>query len=199
MENNNEARGVKKVLLMFWQYIKNVCYDFITSFKYNNMKLPGLLIAVPGVFIGFFLNFHAPVVKQMSFIYSEFDEATFTIIEGSYIGFDYTGIALFVLMLFGILNIFTAASVMGKKNLGSVVFALLSTIVIVICGVLYIFAIFFYRSLVMEGKIVIDGEWAWDINYIMSIFSILLSIVSSIVGIVLAFIYYDRTYEKVNR
>lgn len=199
MENNNEAKGIKKVLLMFWQYIKNICYDFITSFKYNNMKLPGLLIAVPGVFIGFFLMFHAPVVKQMSFIYSELDLETFTIVEGNYIGFDYTGIVLFVLMLFGILNIFTAASVMGKKNLGSVILALLSTVVIVICGALYIFAIFFYRSLVIDGKIIIDGGWAWNINYIMAIFSVALSMIASIVGIVLAFIYYDRTYEKVNR
>lgn len=199
MVNNNEAKGFKKVLLMFWQYIKNICYDFVTSFKYNNMKLPGLLIAVPGVFIGFFLNFHAPVVKQMSFIYSEFNPETWETINGNYLGFDYTGIVLFVLMLFGILNIFTAASVMGKKNLGSVVMALLSSVVIVICGILYIFAIFFYRSLVIEGKIVIDGGWSWNINYIMAIFSVALSMISSIVGIILAFIYYDRTYEKVNR
>ena len=199
MENNNEAKGIKKVLLMFWQYIKNVFYDFFTSFKYNNMKLAGYLIAVPGVFIGFFLNFHAPVVKQMTFAWTEFNEVTWETVSGNYLGFDYTGIVLFVLMLFGILNIFTAASVMGKKNLGSVVIATLSSAVVIICGILYIFAIFFFHSLVMDGKIKLDVEWSWNINYIMAILSVGLSMISSIVGIILAFINYDRTYEKVNR
>jgi len=199
MEKNTEAKGIKKVLLMFGTYIKNVFYDFITSFKYNNMKLPGFLIAVPGVFIGFFLVFHAPVVSDMKFSYATYDLDTFEVITGNYLGFDYTGIALFLLMLFGILNVFTAASVMSKKNLGSVVKALLSTIVITICGVLYLFAIFYYRNLVLNGTIVTKEPFSWNINYIMSVFSIILSVASSIIGVVLAFIFYDRTYEKVNR
>lgn len=199
MEKNTEAKGIKKILLMFLTYIKNVFYDFITSFKYNNMKLPGYLIAVPGVFIGFFLVFHAPVVSNMKFSFETYDLNTYEKISGNYLGFDYTAIVLFLLMLFGILNVFTAASVMGKKNLGSVVKALLSTIVITICGGLYVFAIFYYRHLVMNGTIITKEPFAWDINYIMAIFSIILSVASSIIGVVLAFIFYDRTYEKVNR
>lgn len=199
MEKNTEAKGFKKVLKMFWKYIKDVFYDFITSFKYNNMKLPGFLIAIPGVLIGFFLVFHAPVVSSLKFTQDIYDMATFEKITINYLGFDYTAIVLFLLMLFGILNVFTAASVIGKKNLGSVIKALLSTIVITICGALYIFAIFYYRHLVINGTIPTNKPFAWDINYIMAIFSIALSVASSIIGVVLAFIFYDRTYEKVNR
>jgi len=210
MENNRYEEVEKKtnpfvnVLKMFGSYLARVWKDFIASFKYNNMKLAGWLIAVPGVFIGFFLQWHAPVVKQMAFTWSEIDESTFEVINHNEIGFDYTGIILFVLMLAGILNIFGAASVMGKKNLGSVVRATIFTGIIVICGAMYLFAIFFYNSLVQKGVIKVnpDGSpWSiWgSVDYIMSIISIIISMISSIAGCILGFIKYDRTYEKVDR
>ena len=208
MENNRYEEVEKKtnpfvnVLKMFGSYLARVWKDFIASFKYNNMKLAGWLIAVPGVFIGFFLQWHAPVVKQMAFTWSEIDESTFEVINHNEIGFDYTGIILFVLMLAGILNIFGAASVIGKKNLGSVVRATIFSAIIVIAGVAYLYAIFFYQSLVDQHKINTGVEnfsiWS-NTDYLMSIISIILSMVSAIAGCILGFIKYDRTYEKVDR
>ena len=89
MENKEKE---KNVLKMFGTYLKNVLFDFITSFKYNNMKLAGLLVCVPGVFLGFFLSFHAPVVKSIAFNMTET-----TYYKG--ISFDPTGILLFLLIL----------------------------------------------------------------------------------------------------
>ena len=210
MENNRYEEVEKKqnpvvsCFKGFGKYIARVWKDFIASFRYNNMKLAGWLIAVPGIFIGFFLQWHAPAVKQMAFDIVTIDEESFRQIKTSAIGFDYTGIALFVLMLAGILNIFGAASVMGKKNLGSVVRATIFTGIIVIMGAAYLFAIFFYNSLVQKGDIVVttDGtSWSiWqDTNFIMSIISIIISMVAPVVGCILGFIKYDRTYEKVDR
>ena len=167
------------------------------------MKLAGWLIAVPGIFIGFFLQWHAPAVKQMSFNHAFINE-DFELVNVNEIGFDYTGIILFALMLAGILNIFGAASVMGKKNLGSVVRATIFTGIIVVCGALYLFAIFYYNSLVQKGVINVttDGS-AWsiwsDTNFVMAIISIIVSMVSAVAGCVIGFIKYDRTYEKVDR
>jgi hypothetical protein len=206
MENNRyeevEKKQNKFVLALkgFGKYIARVWKDFIASFRYNNMKLAGWLIAVPGIFIGFFLQWHAPVVKQMAFNHSVFIKGSLR--EVNELGFDYTGIILFVLMLAGILNIFGAASVIGKKNLGSVVRATIFTGIIVVCAALYLYAIFFYNSLVQKGtiKVKVEGWSIWqDTNFIMAIISILVSVVSAVIGCVLGFIKYDRTYEKVDR
>ena len=209
MENNRYEEVEKKenkfvaALKGFGKYLARVWKDFIASFKYNNMKLAGWLIALPGIFIGFFLQWHAPAVKQMSFNHAFIDE-DFELITVNEIGFDYTGIILFALMLAGILNIFGAASVMGKKNLGSVVRATIFTGIIVVCGALYLFAIFYYNSLVQKGIInVTTDSSAWsiwsDTNFVMAIISIIVSMVSAVAGCVIGFIKYDRTYEKVDR
>ncbi len=206
MENNRYEEVEKKEnkfvggLKYFGKYLARVWKDFIASFRYNNMKLAGWLIAVPGIFIGFFLQWHAPVVKQLAFNYSVYEGEE--VVEKSYLFFDYTGIALFILMLAGILNIFGAASVMGKKNLGSVVRATIFTGIIVIAGIMYLYAIFYYQDLVNQGKINtgIDNFSIWsEFNFLMAIISIIVSMVASIAGCVLGFIRYDRTYEKVDR
>ena len=62
MDNNRYEEVEKKenpflkVLKIFGQYLKNLGYDFVISFKYNNMKLASILVAIPGVLLGFFLK-----------------------------------------------------------------------------------------------------------------------------------------------
>ncbi len=193
-----QTKQKKNPIIYFLTYLKNLCYDFRTSFKYNNMKLAALLVAVPGIFLGFFLGFHAEVVNQLSFIGADFDEVTETIINKNFLGFDYSGLVLFLLVLFGILNIFTAASMSSKKNLGSVVAATITTSLIVICAALYLFAIFYYISLLNNGKVVTTINF-YTINLYMSIISVILSVLTSVAGVIIGFVRYDRTYEKVVR
>lgn len=208
MENNRYEEVQKKenkfalAFKSFGKYLARVWKDFIASFRYNNMKLAGWLIAVPGIFIGFFLQWHAPVVKQLAFEYKVYDTVADELVTKNYIGFDYTGIALFILMLAGILNIFGASAVMSKKNLGSVVRASIFTGIIVIAGALYLYAIFFYNSLVQQNKINtgIEGFSVFgNTNFIMAIISIIVSMVCAVAGCIIGFIKYDRTYEKVDR
>ena len=195
-----------KVFGTFGRYLKGVGYDFISSFKYNNMKLPGWLIALPGILIGFFLMFHAPVVKSFAWSKAGYDAELGEYVNVTYLNFDFSGIVLFLLMLFGILNIFTAVSVIKKKNLGSVITATITTVVVVVCGALYLYLLFYCKSLVDAGKVTIKDSLGNTLdrmdlgfNHIMSIFSIILSMVSSILGVILGYIFYDRTYEKVDR
>ena len=157
--------------------------------------------------------------------------------------FDYTGVVIFFLMLFGILNIFCALGLSGKKNLGSVITSTIITSLMVVLTVLYLYAIFYFIRITTEGDNIIpsltlievapmeyvsdysqvyeqllDGTWVlsdkdlyqnkvfimdnltpfYD-NYLTSIISICVSDILSIVGCVLGFIFYDRTYEKVDR
>lgn len=186
LQNNNSNSNVfVRIFKTFIQFIRNVFYDFFTSFKYNHMKLPGILVALPGIFIGFLLSSHVETIDIMLLNKD---------------GTNYAGIFIFILMLFGILNIFTAASLMGKKNLGSVVTATVSTLVIVVAGGAYIWNFFYSLNLLKSGDISL-ASGAKDIsldNYISLVF-VIISIVSSVVGVILGYIFYDRTYEKVTR
>jgi hypothetical protein len=186
-----KGNPVANALKYFGRYLKNVFKDFITSFKYNNMKLSSILVALPGLFLGFFIRFHADTINAL----------VLTRPDGTYVGvpFDYTGPVLFILVLFGILNIFTALSLSNKKNLGSVITSTITTSVIVICGILYLLALFAYNNGVNSGEIQKAGEAEFGASYWISIISVIIAMATSVVGVILAFINYDRTYEKVDR
>ena len=117
-------------------YFKGMGYDFIQSFKYNNMKLAGLLILIPGAIFGFFLTFHTTVVNDIIV------NAT----DGTNYMTDLSGFMLFLMMLFGILNIFTGFAAMNKKNLGSVVLATITSVIMIVSGILYFVIVFRWMS-----------------------------------------------------
>ena len=87
----------------------------------------------------------------------------------------------------------------SKKNLGSVVTCTITSTVIVIAGALYLYALFTFIAGYNNGSIPMKTEFTLDINWIISIVSIIISMVASVAGVVLGFINYDRTYEKVDR
>ena len=182
-----------KIFKTLGTYFKELFLNFIQSFKYNDMKLAAILAAIPGFALGFFIRFHSVVVNTM----------TFTIVGsgGKTYGlpFDWSGIAIFFLMLFGILNIFGAVSMSSKKNLGSVVTTTITSSGIIIFGALYLVAIFVFLGGISTGAIRVNGFSGVDINWIMSIVSVVVSMALAVAGVVLGFINYDRTYEKVDR
>ncbi len=239
---NVENEEKKSKLAGVGKYFKGLGYDFIQSFKYNNMKLAGLLIAVPGAIFGFFLTFHTTVVGDISTI------AT----DGTSYMADISGFALFLMMLLGILNIFTGFSVMNKKNLGTVILATVTSALMVAAGVIYFVIVFrwmagvnaYYNNLDnamtairnagysgtdeqllsytrpflirTEGTDLIEPltnkDWFvysipagkriseyFNVDYVMSLGSVGLCIVSAVVGVIFAFKNYDRNYEKVDR
>lgn len=179
-----------KGLKSFWKYLVDVFLNFKESFKYNNMKLPALLVAIPGLLLGFFLNFHYYVVVQLSF----------SIGDVNYPGmpFDYSAIVLFALMLFGILNIFSAVSMSGKKNKKSVILATILSAIIFLFGLAYLYAVIYFLILVYSGEVALP-DFAFDINYVMCFVSVIGSMVLSIVGCVLGWLRYDRNYVEVDR
>lgn len=204
-----------KAIKGFGKYLKLICLDFINSFKYNNMKLPAILVALPGIFLGFFLGYHSEVIRPITYNMAGYyngagEVATYKL------GFDYTGLVLFVLMLLGILNIFAAVTMSGKKNLGSVIVCSISTLGIIICAALYLYALFIYNegattAVKVNGekyktsfgiyKTYISGieEFKPSKYWGLSITSVVISVVSSVAGCILGFIFYDRTYEKADR
>lgn len=181
----------KKALKSLGKYFKEVWLNFLEGFRYNNLKLASILVAIPGVFIGFFLGFHADCVNYIDFSL----DATGT---NFYVfSFDFSAMCLFILMLAGILNIFSAVSLSNKKNLGSVIKCLFGTTIIVIAGIMYLVCVFTFMDAVNSGAKNVD--LTFDAKWWISIMSIIVSMATSIAGTVLGFIRYDRTYEKVDR
>ena len=55
-ENNSEKKNA------FKETIASIVYNFKDSFKYNPCKFAGILIALPGFFMGFFLGIHSKIL-----------------------------------------------------------------------------------------------------------------------------------------
>lgn len=194
MENEKKSAGVA-----FKKWWKNFFLGIVQSFQYNRMKLPGLLVAVPGIFLGFFLKFHSTVVLGVTFSgKATYDPVTDSIVQEVLIKpFDFMGISMFLLVLLGILNLFTAASMMSKKNLGSVVVSTITTALILISGILYFYCIIHYFNLKNSGQV--SASFGMCSDLIVSMITVGISMVTSLVGVILGYIFYDRTYEKVDR
>ncbi|MDE6584475.1 MAG: hypothetical protein K2K15_03645 [Anaeroplasmataceae bacterium] len=203
--NEEKENGFVKALKMFGKYLKNTFLNFLESFKYNNMKLAAILVAIPGLLLGFFLSYHYKVVIKLSYEVAipDFDTMQILRYQAPGMPFDYSGIVLFVLMLFGILNIFSAVSMSGKKNKKSVILATVLTGVILVAGVMYLYSLFYCLYLVKSPAdytyhVNIDG-FGVNTDFVMSCISVIGSMVSSVAGCILGFIRYDRNYKEVKR
>jgi len=116
------------------------------------------------------------------------------------IPFDFSGIAIFVLTLFGFLSVFISLELSKKKNFGSVIKALLIFVVIAAVGAMYIYSMVATNNALASGNLKLQNVTTiFDTNGIISMSSVIASIVFSLAGLILSFINYDRTYEKVDR
>jgi hypothetical protein len=243
MDNQNRFEEVEKKE-SFWskagKYFKGLAYDFVASFKYNDLKLASWLIIIPGAIFGFFLHWHSAVCSDVNFntIVPDPDNAlkTLTYKDMS----DLTGIFLFISMLCSILLIFLGFNLSSKKNLGTVISCTVATVLLAVFGGLYIYWIAVYfggvdkymDNLEKAMKSIDDGSMtekqlqdqaqvlvgnkdsgyyigtngifakeraSININYVLSVGSIIFCVISSAIGCVLGFIKYDRTYQKVTR
>ena len=126
------------------KYFKGLGYDFIASFKYNDLKLASWLIIIPGAIFGFFLRWHSAVCNAVNFntIVADPKSEVETLKYKDMI--DATGIFLFISMLCSILLIFLGVNLSSKKNLGSVISCTVATVILAVFGFLYIYWIFTY-------------------------------------------------------
>lgn len=198
-----------KAFKNFGKYIKAVFKSIIESFQYNKMKLPAILLAIGGVMIGLFLGTHAQVVKQLTYSYATVENTADGLQKVTHlfgIPYDYTGIVIFVLMLLGILNIFMALNFANKQNLGSVVSALVVTIVMAGLTFAYFYAINVFKGAVTAGKVpgtdipfeVADLDVAkFTAQSMKSLIIIFIADGLSLIACILGFIHHNPAYEKV--
>lgn len=164
----------------FLEYLANIWFQFLDSFKYNPCKLSGILIALPGIFLGFFLEFHSKV--------------RFIVVDGS---LDLSGFFMFVMILFGCLNIFEGVTFSSKRNLGTLVVSAICTLVITVFGILWIYSIINSFVIVNKGLVDLKTPLVFDANYVMSIIGVVLAIITSVTGCILGYFKRDKNYKKV--
>ena len=178
--NEPVEKETKREGFSFKKYLLNIWFNFIDSFKYNPCKLPGILVALPGLFIGFFLEFHSKV--------------RFIVMPGQA---DLSGFYMFVMVLLGCINIFNGVGLSSKKNLGSIIISSVCSLVITVFGILWIYSIINSFALQSSGKVIMETPLKFDVNYILSVICVVLAIVCSIAGCILGYFKRDKNYKKV--
>ncbi|MDE6013647.1 MAG: hypothetical protein K2G50_01735, partial [Anaeroplasmataceae bacterium] len=170
------------LLKTFGKYLYGIFLNIVDAFRYNHCLLPGLLILLPGLFIGFFLGVHTKVL--------------FLVKPGE---IDLSGVMMFILVLFGCINIFNGVSFISKKNLGTIITSSICSAVIVVCGIFWIQRIFYSSKLIANGTHIITGmdKYPMDKYVIISIIAVLLSILCSLAGCIIAFFTRNKNYKKV--
>ena len=94
---------------------------------------------------------------------------------------------MFILVLCGMINIFEAFSITKNRDFASILIATVLALVITVSGVIYILDI---------NKTVNDLDETLTSNAVKSFITIGGSILLSIVGVVIAWIFRDKNYKK---
>lgn len=172
IEQNVEPAQEPKKQNAFVKMLDDTWYNFKDSFKYNPCKLAGILVALPGLFMGFFLGVHSKIL---------------------FLGSDFYGLYMFLMVLLGCINVFNGVTLMSKRNLGTVITSTIFSLIITVVGILWIVAIF--KS--YNADYVLSKPYTLNIEHYVSMACVVLSIGCSLTGCVLGFINRDKNYKKV--
>jgi len=156
-----------KFLYGLWIGISISCYDFVVSIKKNPSKGAALLIAAPGLFIGFLLTIQTNAIITYQ---NKFGAAM-----------------LFFLMLLSFINIFNATGVSKNKNLKSSIMVSIVTAVLVVCGILYIVDLI--NGMNNKG-------FDFGMTILKSFITVIVSLILCTVGTVMSFFFLDKEYTK---
>lgn len=157
---------------LFKETLASFVYNFKDSFKYNPCKFAGILIALPGFFMGFFLGVHSKIL---------------------FLNNDFAGLYMFIMVLMGCINVFNGVAVMGKRNLSSIVISFLCSLIITVVGVLWIVAIITS----WKADVILEVPYTLNSEHYISMGCVVVSILCSLIGCVWAFIKRDKNYKKV--
>ncbi len=159
--------GIKKGLYVFVMYFAVLFTDIVASLKRNPAKIGALFIAAPGIFIGFFLNLEIDTIYPLAARWASF--------------------CMFVLVLCGCVNIFEAAEINKNRDLKSIIIAGLISIIIAVCGVVYIIDV---------NKAIKDQGASINSTNIKSFIAVGISSVLGLIGVVIAFIFRDKQFKR---
>ncbi len=159
--------GFVKGMYVFVTFIAVWFLDFIDTFKRNPSKLGAYLIALPGIFIGFFMNLEIDTVYPLDVKIAP--------------------VCMFILVICGCINIFEASGIIKYRNLKTIIISGILSIVIFAAGLAYIIE-------VIKKTDEISGDLTS--TNIKSFITVGISMICGIVGTIIAFIFRDKNYKK---
>lgn len=156
---------------MLGNYFKGVGKDMKRSIQDNPSIIWALLLMVPGIFIGLFLESHVRASYALTSDYN------------------FSGLMIFIMLLAGCLNIVCGFKVKSTRSLKSSVLASICTAVIVFSGSFWIYCL-------ISCDHVWDGTHSYAPDAVTSIICIAISIIAPLVGAIASFFTRDKNYKK---
>ena len=155
----------------FVNYFKTLAGDFKRAIQDNINIIWALLIGSSGVFIGLFLDDHVVAINSL-------------------VGpFKLCGFEMFAMVIAGCLNIVWAFGVMKTRSLTSSIFAAITTLVITVCGVLWITNFYQNYQYTSFNTFAENGV-------LSSIVCVILAIVFPVIGTLSSFFTINWNYKK---
>ena len=161
----------KKVLPMLKNYFKGLGKDIHRSIQDNPSIIWCLLLMVPGIFIGLFLESHV--------------RASYALTED----YSFSGLMIFIMLLAGCLNIVCGFKVKSTRSLSASVLASICTAIIVVSGCFWIYCL-------IGCDHVWDGTHDCASDAVVSIICITISVIAPTVGAIASFFTRDKNYKK---
>lgn len=171
-EDGKEQAPKKSIWSRMWEtftvYVKHICYDIKRSIQENPCIIFGLLLMIPAILIGFMLSTHI--------------NASYNLTDGQ----KYSGLQMFILEMAGCLNVVWGFAIIKKRNIKSIIFAVITSAIIIVCGVLWI-----------KGFVDVFGGGAFtDSRCSASVLCILFSLICTVLGTVGPFFFLNYKYDK---
>lgn len=174
---NKKDNVFKRILKSLGKYFSQIGYDIKRAVSENPNWIFGLLLMVPAVLIGFLLSSHI--------------KASFALPTSA----KYTGFEMFVLEMAGCLNVVWGFSIIKKRNLKSSIFAVITTTIIVVCGILWVIEFFKAPDISFQDG-TIQSIFEYDSACIVSVITTLISLLCAVVGTVGSFFFRNKNYKK---
>ncbi len=170
-QSNSFVNGLKKAGKSLWTYIKQLGYDIKRSVSENPNTIFGILLMIPAILIGFMLSTHISASQNLPV------EAKFN------------GLYMFILEMAGCLNVVWGFAIMKKRNLKSSIYATVTTLIITVCGILWISDFLKYS---INGEAVINASS----TCLQSVICVAISLVCAIAGTIASFFFINKNYKK---
>lgn len=169
-EKDNKVSAQKKPWYKaLLAYFAQLFKDMGNAIKDKPSIIFGILIAFPGIFLGLFIDKHYLATNGLG------TEA------------DASGFIMFAMVMAGCISMYNGFGVATNRRLSSSIKSAICCAVILACGAVWIY---FLAS----------SQYLWESKYagnaVTSMICVIISMCSSVIGVVGSFIFYDRNYKK---
>ncbi len=160
------------------KYLKGIAFDLKRDVSENPNIIFGLCLMIPAVLVGFMLSTHITASGNLTNDYNN------------------SGFQMFVLEMAGCLNVVWGFGIIKKRNLKSSIFALITTAILVTCGILWCRAFVTCKYPDPNDDTVIVTAFEKFSSCKVSFVSVIISCAFAVIGTIGSFFFRNKNYKK---